>query len=109
MFHPYHFKGINMKTRLAIFTMALVSTTFSTTPFADIENGKALQQEKCISCHMLGGDHTSLYQSKDRKVKDKAKLSGMVSMCTQNLNIEWFPDDEKDVVEYLNKQYYHFK
>ena len=97
-----------MKTNLVTIAVLLSSSLFSTASFADVDNGKTLHNESCISCHMGGGDHTALYKSKDRKVKTIGRLQGMVSLCTQNLNIEWFPDEEKDVIEYLNKQYYHF-
>ncbi len=95
-----------MKKLLSTLIVALAAIQPS---FADSENGKELINEKCVSCHMVGGDHTLLYKSKDRKVKDLGRLKGMVSMCTQNLNIEWFPEDEADAVNYLNDQYYHFK
>jgi len=77
--------------------------------FADIENGKTLHQDKCKTCHMVGGDHSALYKRDNRKVKAYGKLKGQVSMCMQNFNIDWFPEEEEDVVNYLNKEYYHFK
>ncbi len=93
-----------------LLSMAFASTALvATSALADVENGKELHQEKCMTCHMVGGDHTVLYQDGKRKMKDFSRLKGQVSMCLQNLNIEWFPDEEKDVIEYLNKQYYHFK
>jgi mono/diheme cytochrome c family protein len=99
-----------MKTHLNLLSIIFSSTILAaTTVIADTENGKALYQEKCATCHMVGGDHTVFHQEDKRKMKDLSGLKGQVSMCTQNLNIEWFPDEEKDVVEYLNKQYYHFK
>jgi hypothetical protein len=77
--------------------------------YADTANGKILHQDKCKTCHVVGGDHSALYKRDNRKVKDYDGLKGQVSMCLQNLNIDWFPEEEKDVVNYLNEQYYHFK
>lgn len=74
---------------------------------ADVENGKALHDESCIDCHMMP-DHTAQYTEKDRAVDSLHRLGGQVSACTQILNITWFPEDERDVVEYLNKEYYKF-
>jgi len=75
---------------------------------ADQENGEALHEEHCVSCHMMD-DHSALYTRQERKVDSLHALGGQVSGCTQALNIAWFPEDEKDVVEYLNATYYHFK
>ena len=75
---------------------------------ADAENGEALHAEYCTDCHMMT-DHTALYTRAERKVDSLHRLGGQVSACTQTLNISWFPDEEKDVVEYLNATYYKFQ
>ncbi len=73
----------------------------------DFAEGKALHDEKCLNCHMMG-DHTALYTRKDRKVDSLKKLGGFVSSCVQNLNIDWFPEDEKKVRDYINATWYKF-
>jgi cytochrome c553 len=93
------------KMLFALLTLLLSSNV----TFAETADGKTLHQEKCSTCHMLGGDHTVLYQVDRRKVKNYGRLKGQVSMCLQNLNIDWFPEEENSVVNYLNDQYYHFK
>jgi len=95
-------KGIIQALPIAILFAA------SSNLWADIDNGHDLHNEKCSSCHMMD-DHEALYTRENRFVKDLRSLGGQVSACTQNLNIEWFPEEEKDVVNYLNKTYYHFK
>lgn len=75
---------------------------------ADMQHGKTLHEENCTNCHIMA-DHTALYTRKDRKVDSLHRLGGQISACTQALDIAWFPEDEKDVVEYLNATYYHFK
>ncbi len=88
----------------------LVSTNITyADPDADAVNGEALHQQKCSSCHFVGGDHTLLYKIENRKIKNYGRLKGQVSMCLQNLNIEWFPEEEQAVLTFLNDQYYHFK
>jgi hypothetical protein len=77
--------------------------------YADIKNGKSLHEAKCSTCHLVGGDHSVLYKRDNRKIKNYAKLKGQVSFCAQNFNVDWFPEEEKDVVNYINEQYYHFK
>lgn len=94
--------------RLSIFTVTvLFSCTLTTAVLADAESGRELHDESCIECHMMQ-DHSALYTSKERKVDSLHRLGGQVSACTQNLNISWFPEEERDVVEYLNDQYYNF-
>jgi len=79
----------------------------SSVAFSDTSKGKALHTEKCTSCHMMK-DHTAMYTRKDHKVDSLKRLGGMVSACVQNLNVDWFPEDEKEVVKYLNATYYKF-
>ena len=74
---------------------------------AESNEGKELHDESCISCHAVE-DHTALYTSKSRKVDSLHKLGGQVSACTQALGVEWFPEDEKKVVKFLNEDYYKF-
>ncbi|MFK5983838.1 MAG: hypothetical protein QM479_00215 [Pseudomonadota bacterium] len=94
-----------MKKILASLTLVVASMPLS---FISADDGKALHQEKCTQCHMMS-NHSALYTREGRIVKNLGRLKGQVSMCTQNLNIEWFPEEEAEVVKYLNKEYYHFK
>jgi hypothetical protein len=75
---------------------------------ADVENGETLHAQNCVSCHLMA-DHSALYTRQGRKVDSLSRLGGQVSACTQSLDIAWFPEDERDVVEYLNQTYYHFE
>ena len=88
--------------------LLICSGMLALTARADMENGKTLHQESCVSCHMMA-DHSALYSRKERKVDSLHRLGGQVSACTQALDIAWFPEDEKDVVDYLNTTYYHFE
>lgn len=71
------------------------------------DNGKALHDESCIDCHMMS-DHTALCTRQERKVDSLHRLGGQVSSCTQALDISLFPDEERDLVEYLNTEFYKF-
>jgi hypothetical protein len=78
----------------------------------NVQNGKAIDQAKCYACHakktgFSNGD--MIYTRSDRKVKDFARLKTMVVMCNTELRLDMFPEDEADVVAYLNKQFYKFK
>lgn len=76
-----------------------------------IENGKHIDQEKCISCHAKKssfGNGDMIYARSDSKVTSFAKLKNMVSMCNSELRLDLFPEDEVDVMTYLNSQFYKF-
>jgi hypothetical protein len=50
-----------------------------------------------------------IYLRSDRKVKNLERLKVMVSMCNTTLSLDMFPEEEADVVAYLNQQFYKFK
>lgn len=47
----------------------------------------------------------------DTKLKTLFDLKRQVSMCTTmtGAGADWFPEDQDDVVEYMNKAFYHVK
>lgn len=98
-------------------TRTLMSTLLLLVPVqitlaADIINGKRMHQAKCYTCHAEKsglGNGDIIYTRADRKVKDFAKLKSMVSMCNSELRLDLFPEDEVDVIAYLNQQFYKFK
>lgn len=79
---------------------------------ADVAHGKMLHEKSCqTSCHAdkANGDANGLYQRKGR-MDSLEKVRAQVAFCNQQvLKSEWFPEDEADVVEYLNTTFYHFK
>jgi hypothetical protein len=79
---------------------------------AEAEAGKRLVEEKqCEACHhnKTLGDAKAIYLRKDRKVSSLAKLKSQVALCNSELNLQLFPDEEEQVVAYLNGTYYQFK
>jgi len=52
--------------------------------------------------------HEVLYTRENRVVNERIRLNGQVSACVQVLDLGWFPDEEKDVSEFLNQEYYKF-
>jgi mono/diheme cytochrome c family protein len=78
----------------------------------DLANGKNIDQQKCYACHakktgFSNGD--MIYTRSDSKVKSIAHLKRMVSLCNTELRLDLFPEDEADVVAYLNQQFYKLK
>jgi cytochrome c len=79
---------------------------------ANLENGKAIDQQKCYACHAKKtgfGNGDMIYTRSDSKVNSLAKLQSMVARCNSELRLDLFPEDEMDVTAYLNKQFYKFK
>ncbi len=89
---------------------ALSCTTVLAAP--DLANGKTIDQQKCYSCHAKKtgfGNGDMIYTRADGKVKSIADLKKMVSLCNTQLRLDLFPEDEIDVVAFLNQQFYKFK
>src|SRR3982751_401411 len=78
---------------------------------ADADKGRAMVEEKkCEACHhnKTMGDAKSVYLRKDRKVTSLEKLKAQVALCNSELNLQMFPDEEENVVAWLNQAYYKF-
>ena len=78
----------------------------------DLANGKTIDQQKCYACHAKKtgfGNGDMIYTRSDGKVKSIANLKKMVGICNTELRLDLFPEDEADVVAYLNQQFYKFK
>ena len=89
---------------------ALSSASVMATP--DLANGKAIDQQKCYACHAKKsgfGNGDMIYTRSDSKVKSRADLKKMVSLCNTELRLDLFPEDEADVAAFLNQQFYKFK
>ncbi len=77
----------------------------------DPARGKeARRRSKCEICHnnKVMGEPGAIYLRKDRKVTSHAKLKSQVSLCTTQLSLPLFPEDEEHIVSYLNKAWYKF-
>jgi len=99
-------------TRLlpAIVLSALACASAFAAP--DLANGKTIDQQKCYACHAKKsgfGNGDMIYTRSDSKVKSLANLKKMVGFCNTELRLDLFPEDEADVVAFLNQQFYKFK
>jgi hypothetical protein len=94
----------------AVTLSALICAPTFATP--DLANGKTIDQQKCYACHAKKtgfGNGDMIYTRSDSKVKSIANLKKMVGICNTELRLDLFPEDEADVVAYLNQQFYKFK
>jgi hypothetical protein len=85
------------------FSLFLLGTLTTAPAFAATENGETLHQENCVRCH-----DSSVYTRENRRVQSLPRLGSQVRFCKDNLQITWFDDEVDDVVNFLNKTYYHF-
>jgi len=96
------------------FSIAVLWGLFTLSAIAapDLANGKNIDQQKCYGCHAKKtgfGNGDMIYTRSDSKVKSVANLKKMVGLCNSELRLDLFPEDEADVVAYLNQQFYKFK
>ena len=73
----------------------------------DPENGAFLHGDHCVDCHRVD-NHEALYTRENRIVQERIRLNGQVSACVQILSLGFFPEEEQDVAEFLNREYYRF-
>ncbi len=89
--------------QLLLTTMLIASSA----TFAN-EEGKELHEESCIACHII--EHDDAFYTRDNsRLHNHFDLSRQVNNCVSTFNIDWLPDEEKSVVNYLNNEYYKFK
>ncbi|MDD5248625.1 MAG: cytochrome c [Rhodocyclaceae bacterium] len=91
--------------------MSLLAVATSASAAGDPKAGKLLHDERCVSCHVekFGGDGSKIYTRSPRLINNKTALAQRVAMCAAMTGAKWFPEEEADVVAYLNQQFYKFK
>lgn len=82
----------------------LLLTTASGLQASDPDEGKALVNENCVSCH-----GNEVYTRSDRKVKTPDGLRKQVQRCELALGLSWFDDQIDNTSAYLNSSFYKFK
>jgi len=71
----------------------------------DAEEAQSMYEEDCTSCH-----DSSVFTrpAKERKVNDLGALKKQVHRCVGVTGASWFEEDEENVVQYLNENFYKF-
>ena len=95
--------------RLAL--AALILAAGSAYAAGDPAVGRLVVQAKgCELCHQRQDLHgaKAIYLRKDRIVGSMPALRKQVSSCNHGLNLGLTPDEERDVVAYLDQAYYRF-
>lgn len=97
--------------RVAIFLFLFLGAAPLAGAAADVtEGGKLVAEKKCEACHhnKTLGEAGAIYLRKGRKVTSIEKLKAQVALCNSELNLQLFPDDEENVVAFLDRTYYRF-
>jgi hypothetical protein len=105
-------KFLSLQLAASISTIMAISFSHQAIASPDLANGKKIDEQKCYACHAKKsgfGNGDMIYTRSDSKVKSLAKLKTQVALCNTELRLDLFPEDEADVVAYLNKQFYKFK
>ena len=87
-----------------------VTLSVSCPAAADSEESPPRYTQHCVACHakMTGGDGALLYQRKDRMVRSISELEKRVRFCQQSMKLDWNAVQQAEVVNYLNRLFYHF-
>ncbi|MBF0097321.1 MAG: hypothetical protein HQM04_00070 [Magnetococcales bacterium] len=101
-----------MKKTVCVLTVVLSVSALEGALAADAERGRMLHEQSCLSgCHAsrVQGNPNDIYTRKGRR-DSLEKLQAQVAFCNQQvLNTLWWPEDEANVVDYLNQTFYKFK
>ncbi|HIM58253.1 MAG TPA: hypothetical protein EYJ00_02885 [Gammaproteobacteria bacterium] len=68
-------------------------------------DGKVLYTEECQKCH----DNSLVPISDGTSMQSLDDIRWQISTCVTALGIFWMPNDEEDVAQYLNHDFFHFK
>ena len=95
--------------RCALLLALAVSSGALAARATDVDAGRKLVEEKrCEACHArkAGSEAGAMYTRPERHVTSLSKLRSQVALCNSDLNLGLFPDEEEQVVEYLDATYY---
>lgn len=75
-----------------------------------LADGKQLHDGACMQCHasLNHGDPYGFYTRSKHIVKSLAELDKRVKYCEVAADVKWTAAQRKQVVDYLNKAFYHF-
>ncbi len=88
-----------------------VNNTKATVNTEAVEKGKALHEKHCMACHirMNKDAPNEIYTRDNHKVKSWNSLQTQVHRCNSQLDLSFFDDEIKGLVDYLNQEFYKFE
>lgn len=75
-----------------------------------LAQGKQLHDSSCLQCHasLTGGQPDLIYSRAGRTVNSLDALSKRVAACVIVADVNWTAEQQQQVVDYLNSQFYKF-
>ncbi|SFV76744.1 hypothetical protein MNB_SUP05-4-404 [hydrothermal vent metagenome] len=76
---------------------------------------KGTHDQSCLNCHKDNGANynhdNEFYESRSlagTKLKNHADLKAQINRCSNFYDSAWFPEEEAEIVKYVNDEYYQF-
>lgn len=77
---------------------------------ANVAAGEAMSERDCVACHRQKyGSPGAIYLRADRRVNTFAQLQAQVARCNAELAKQYFPEEEEQLVDYLNHAFYRLQ
>lgn len=92
-----------MKSILWVSLLTLLVPSAHAALPGDIAEGKRLVDANCTGCH-----DTGVYTRKDRHVRSLDALKQQLGSCSHAAKKELSATETRDIVKYLNDQFYKF-
>jgi len=91
---------------ISIFSILIISLNLNAAQLSSqATNGQELYLDAdCQKCH----NQDNQYDAKKKKSKNIANLKTWVTSCDTFFEIGWFPQEQNDVIKYLNEIYYKY-
>ena len=91
------------KLMVSSFIGSLLMLSAFSASATDVDHGKALHEGKCSGCH-----GTRMYTRPNRKIHNLQELQARVEFCNNAAKAGFSPQDQADVIQYLNRDFYKF-
>jgi len=93
-----------MKRALLIVALLCTALPVPAALPGDSAEGKKLHDANCVRCH-----DASIYTREKRQVRSLRALGEQLEECTHAAEAPLTDDQKKNVLKYLNEQFYKFK
>jgi hypothetical protein len=93
-----------MRYFLFLLSLVAVSASLTTAHAEDMQHGKLLYENNCVSCHS-----SEVFTREKRMVNNFTELKERIRQCELANDLTWFDEDINAVVTYLNATYYKFE
>jgi mono/diheme cytochrome c family protein len=83
--------------------LLLIPSVYAASMSGDFDNGKRLYEANCLGCH-----DSSVFTRDNRIVQSLDALEEQLASCTHMAKKEFSASETRDLLKFLNDQFYHF-